>query len=1197
MARNSHSKEKSFGYGLQPPPIMGTTDDFDKQSIIDQLRRSMVTSEDTGGGGLKYRNYSSKRRIEKDKTDYYRKGPAPIEDSDALTKSTLKATYGTLDSDVEDLDFEEVRHQNSKNNYYNKLRITTNERGDNLASCRALIVYFSKLAKSKDEEELIDLNFVESLLDNGADINFPDKHGQTALHEIARGWHPDVARFAIEHGADLNKCDSFGRTPLHLAAAVDYDDMVQFLVDNGADLGAKTYGEEQTAMHYAAKNNAASSIKVMLRLGAAINDRDYKKRTPLFVAAETARTDAARFLIENGAPAGVYDSSGTPCLSLMIEKMPNIAIEAVEQFHLLDLAFRKHYYYLSYLEPDPHYMVDYIPESKRERKEQRERRKAEEKLIKDTGQSIIKKEKSYAKTPLEVIVQYDQLDIIMHPVFQRLLHVKWNLFGKRGSAKMLALNLLDTLIWTILGILLPRDHQYYYPFADNWWRLALELFGVLMTVYFIVMELTEVRNNEKKHNHWRQWRTRHMEKDLEYCHPRWPEERQYLTSELLQIRGYQRTYFRDPWNIIEWISYSVVLTLIFTRILAVATSNMAIAEFHPKVYALGLIVIWLRFMRSCRVFQTLGPFIAILGSVVVDTAKFSFLLFEFFIPYTVGFWIIFGGPENASKMIKNDWENFNDLTFSVFGMTLMDNYDFNGLVAVDRLMAQILCGSYLALAGVVCLNMYIALLSDTFARVYSQAKATAVMQQAKTIIALEGKLNKFHKSKYAHYMLRECSPQEVYTRDESSEDGSYEGEQFDRIGRQIAKRIDTLEENIILRYNRNSGRKQKSSDNQNNKTESGQKKNFPNRLSYSSFMDGDNSSNDSDGGPPPFGEAVGRGSSGCKQQIKKVAEFQREQFNDLQDEIANIRSILSNISSLLLAQQGDNQAVVALPKLNAAPSEFAYPPPDAPFTPSAIGYPPPEAPFTPSAIGYPPPATSFSKSPALYPPTVDDNNNSIFESQSTLVESPTQAVTPPPEIADIINSVGSLMNADQTETNQFTHKKTPPSSDGTATPVMKPKTNPRPVPTPRGRTQSNGTHPPRPSPSLARSISTNSPLYPPLVEDQDFGFPPPSINVSTPVINKKRFNESFDEDLRSQTLPLIDRSKGPNRSKSVSNVAVMDSPLLDADDASGYQSLPRSSSGRRRRRKKTPSPHPNKNDYQLFSNGNGSVMSKSTEML
>ena len=45
----------------------------------------------------------------------------------------------------------------------------------------------------------------------------------------------------------------------------------------------------------------------------------------------------------------------------------------------------------------------------------------------------------------------------------------------------------------------------------------------------------------------------------------------------------------------------------------VATENENMRKFHTRVYAIGLIVIWLRFMRSCRVFQTLGPFIAILG--------------------------------------------------------------------------------------------------------------------------------------------------------------------------------------------------------------------------------------------------------------------------------------------------------------------------------------------------------------------------------------------------------------------------------------------------------------------------------------------------------------------------------------------------------------------------------------------------------
>ena len=62
------------------------------------------------------------------------------------------------------------------------------------------------------------------------------------------------------------------------------------------------------------------------------------------------RTEAARFLLEAGSPAAVYDDMGNSCLSLMVEKMPGIAIEALEQFHSMDRALRKKYYYLNYLE-------------------------------------------------------------------------------------------------------------------------------------------------------------------------------------------------------------------------------------------------------------------------------------------------------------------------------------------------------------------------------------------------------------------------------------------------------------------------------------------------------------------------------------------------------------------------------------------------------------------------------------------------------------------------------------------------------------------------------------------------------------------------------------------------------------------------------------------------------------------------------
>lgn len=54
-----------------------------------------------------------------------------------------------------------------------------------------------------------------------------------------------------------------------------------------ADISARTAGEIQTPIHYAAKYNAEDSLKVLLHMGGNISDKDYKNRTPLFVAAES----------------------------------------------------------------------------------------------------------------------------------------------------------------------------------------------------------------------------------------------------------------------------------------------------------------------------------------------------------------------------------------------------------------------------------------------------------------------------------------------------------------------------------------------------------------------------------------------------------------------------------------------------------------------------------------------------------------------------------------------------------------------------------------------------------------------------------------------------------------------------------------------------------------------------------------------
>lgn len=84
-------------------------------------------------------------------------------------------------------------------------------------------------------------------------------------------------------GAAVDKVDKYGRSSLHVAAAVDYSEMVECLLSCGADIHLRTFGENQTPVHYAAKNDACSSLMTLLRSGASIDDRDFKERTPLQV--------------------------------------------------------------------------------------------------------------------------------------------------------------------------------------------------------------------------------------------------------------------------------------------------------------------------------------------------------------------------------------------------------------------------------------------------------------------------------------------------------------------------------------------------------------------------------------------------------------------------------------------------------------------------------------------------------------------------------------------------------------------------------------------------------------------------------------------------------------------------------------------------------------------------------------------------
>ncbi len=66
---------------------------------------------------------------------------------------------------------------------------------------RALLHYIATLSVSNTETDEFNYEFVQSLLDGGANINEAvDTYGQTIFHEVARSWNLDVAAFLLRNG-------------------------------------------------------------------------------------------------------------------------------------------------------------------------------------------------------------------------------------------------------------------------------------------------------------------------------------------------------------------------------------------------------------------------------------------------------------------------------------------------------------------------------------------------------------------------------------------------------------------------------------------------------------------------------------------------------------------------------------------------------------------------------------------------------------------------------------------------------------------------------------------------------------------------------------------------------------------------------------------------------------------------------------
>lgn len=163
-----------------------------------------------------------------------------------------------------------------------------------------------------NQYEAKELQEAKILLENAANVNEKNGHGQTILHLGASKKNVKLMKLFLKYKADVNIEDKSGKTVLNDAARYSNFEIIQLVVNHGADVNNASNFDGSTPLHEVCSNNDKRSIKFLLRKGANINALNSAKQTPLMCALIRygSLNEAVEFLLNKWPDVNLIDSKG-----------------------------------------------------------------------------------------------------------------------------------------------------------------------------------------------------------------------------------------------------------------------------------------------------------------------------------------------------------------------------------------------------------------------------------------------------------------------------------------------------------------------------------------------------------------------------------------------------------------------------------------------------------------------------------------------------------------------------------------------------------------------------------------------------------------------------------------------------------------------------------------------------------------------
>ncbi|KAK2812771.1 hypothetical protein FQN50_001100 [Emmonsiellopsis sp. PD_5] len=192
------------------------------------------------------------------------------------------------------------------------------------------------------------IHIMKLLIDHGANVNFKDESGKTPLFRAAKNGYEEAVNLLLENGADPNTEE--GRvavleaalTGLELEAilprssdedielmakearppgsqkALDaHEGVVNLLLGKGFALGPPVATKRiRKLLHLAASHNFESLLRHLLQVGAEVNCKDERGRTPILLAALKRHEVVMKLLLDSCADPNIRADEGQTPLSI-----------------------------------------------------------------------------------------------------------------------------------------------------------------------------------------------------------------------------------------------------------------------------------------------------------------------------------------------------------------------------------------------------------------------------------------------------------------------------------------------------------------------------------------------------------------------------------------------------------------------------------------------------------------------------------------------------------------------------------------------------------------------------------------------------------------------------------------------------------------------------------------------------------------